>query len=67
MYSKSWLFSKTIFWGHIQNFAGLLLVVLPYVTAVNFPDLPQWVFGAALVFSGVLTYWLRSVTDKPIR
>lgn len=64
---KRWTRSRTIIWGHIQNVLGLALVVLPFITQANFPDLPPYVYGGCLVAFGVITYILRKLTDTSLK
>lgn len=66
MSAKSWKKSRFILLGHIQNILGLVVVALPFVTPANFPGLPQWVYGLALMACGVITYWLRAKTTQPL-
>lgn len=58
--------SRTVWWGHLQVLAGALAVALGFLTPAVFPDLPQWVYGLAMMAAGVITYVLRSVTRKPL-
>jgi hypothetical protein len=58
--------SKTIKWGHIQLIAGTLATGLTLLTPATIPDLPAWVYGVALIASGMITYALRKVTRKPL-
>lgn len=67
MHNKSWWKSKTVNWGHVQTVAGSLAVGLPYITKSNFPDLPAWVYGGALLAAGLITYWLRVKTTVPLK
>ena len=63
---QPWRKSWTIQWGHIQNLAGLAIILLPLFDETNFPGFKPWMYGMALVVSGVITYYLRSVTTKPL-
>lgn len=61
-----WRTSWTIQWGHIQNILGLALVILPFINEDNFPGFKPWVYGLALMAAGIITYWLRIKTKKPL-
>jgi hypothetical protein len=58
--------SKTIKWGHVQVVAGMLATGLAALTPAAVPNLPTWVYGLALIASGMITYALRAVTRKPL-
>lgn len=65
--AKSWKRSKTIWWGHVQNISGMVVVALGAFVPANFPGLPAWVYGLALMASGIITYWLRVLTKDKIK
>ena len=58
--------SKTIKWGHVQVVAGAAATGLTLLTPATLPDLPTWVYGLALIVSGMITYVLRTITRKPL-
>jgi len=58
--------SKTINWGHVQMILGSIGSVLVFVTPELMPDLPKWVYTGAIILGGLITYWLRNNTHKPM-
>ena len=58
--------SMTIKWGHVQTIAGTIATGLTLLTPAAIPDMPTWVYGVALIISGMITYALRKVTRKPL-
>ena len=63
---KTWWKSWTINYGHIQTLLGGVVLVAPYVTSTNFPNLPPYIYGLAALGGGVATYILRVKTKTPI-
>lgn len=63
---KTWKKSRTMLWGHIQNTLGMIVLMLGMFVPQHFPGFPAWAYGLALVVSGVITYWLRVLTNEGI-
>ncbi len=64
--TQKWKTSWTIFWGHIQTVGGMFITGAALFTPQAFPTVPAWVFGTVGIISGVVTYWLRKRTTKPL-
>lgn len=64
--SKPWYKSLTINWGHVQNAAGTVIIVQDMFNQDTYPGLRPWVYGLVLILTGVITYWLRTLTKMPL-
>jgi len=53
-------------WGHIQFVAGAFVTMAGVFNPGVFPEIPMWVFGVVGIVAAGVTYWLRSVTTKPL-
>ena len=58
--------SKTMWFGHIQKFTGMVASGLAVVSPQTLPNLTPTQYGVIAIVYAVITYWLRSVTRKPL-
>lgn len=63
---KRYVRSSTMKYGHAQVIAGMIVTALAYFNPISFPNIPVHWFGLAGMAGGVLTYYFRIKTRKPL-